>query len=821
MAGERDHRADGEASLEEDLLSKYDTEHGAGDRVPADHEDLGAVTDLAHDKYPRFLRGTWEKAGGMGQLTEVYDRLLGRTLVRKRPLQQRQDPAGFRAFVHEAQVTAQLNHPCIVPLLDLRHDEEGFHYLMPRVVGTNLHEVLAGLAAKNGTLRHRFGLTRLLHAFRTVCGAVAHANEQGVVHRDLKPDQIVFGEHDEVLVLDWGLAARVGGAPVSIPMSPGEALADPGSIRSGQTVLYGLHGAPRYQPPERLVAGPIPAATAQDVYALGAVLYHVLAYRPPVATRKEDEPREGYLARIREQIVDLAPPSSYGVWDPPFDKVWDRIALRCLAFEAGDRYADAGVLYREVESALSELVEAERRRERAALAVAKGSSAGRELARQQRKLARAREQRRVLQDRIAPHQPIEAKRDLWAAEDREQELALVVTAHFVAAERAYELALSHDGGCRDARESLADLYEDRLREAEAEGDAPTAAYYLTRLRDHDDGRRLARRERAGTLTVEGVPRGAMVRLASLVEEDRRLVPAGWRDMGATPMGPIELEQGRFQLEVAVAGRATARYAILIEAGDELRLWPTLPLSADVPDGFVYIPAGPCWIGGDPRVPDAGPRRRIDLFDFSLSVYPVTMGQYREFIEALDIDEARERVPREPSDDVRLWRYKDGCWVIPEADTHGDPMTPETPALLVRVEDAEAYCGWRSERDGRRYRLPTRNEWEYAARSGDGRLFPWGDRYEPMYCWGGDRQQGKGTPTRIGAVPEDVSPAGVRDLAGNVADWLADDYADDGTLRHVGGGVWFSFERTVRVARRVGFRPADRTAGLGFRLLLDL
>ncbi len=819
------HRGGGERTPvnERRDFSWAQTEGGGADRAPADAEDLVAILDLAVEKYPRFLPGEWEEVGGMGQLAEVYDRLLGRTLVRKRPRTHRRDPAGFRAFVHEAQVTAQLNHPSIVPLLDLRHDGDGYYYLMPRVAGTNLHEVLARLAAREREATQRYGLSRLLQAFRTVCGAVAHAHQRGVVHRDLKPDQIVFGEHGEVLVLDWGLAARVGGRPMPIAASPGDALSSAGSIRSGQTVLFGVHGAPRYLAPERLEPGRIRAATTQDVYALGAVLYHVLAWRPPVSAIGADEPPEAYWERIRGQIVDLARPSEFGVWQQRFDPIWDAITMRCLAVDPEDRYADAGALFRKVDDALDELVDLERRRERATEAVAVGNASARELDGQQRKLVEARGRRRALQDRVPPHAPLEARRDLWDAEDREEELALAVADRFAAAERAYHLALSHDGGNREARERLADLYEDRLREAEREGDAPGAAYYLSRLREYDDGRRLKLRARAGTLTIEGRPRGAAARLAPLVEVDRRLVPASWTELGQTPVGPRALEQGRYQLEIRADGRATARYALRIEADDELRLWPTLPLRADVPDGFAYVPAGPCLVGGDPALPEAGPRRRVDVADFAIGVFPVTMGQYRAFIATLPREEAERRIPREPVDDVPIWRWEDGQWTIPARDPHGDPMGPETPALLVRAEDAEAYCAWLGARMERTCRLPTRDEWEYAARSGDGRFFPWGNRWEPHYCWGAERQldRPKAIPAAVGRVAQDRSVAGVRDLAGNVADWLADGFTGDQTQRHVGGGVWFSYERTARLARRVGYLASDRSAGLAFRPLADL
>jgi len=200
---------------------------------------------------------------------------------------------------------------------------------------------------------------------------------------------------------------------------------------------------------------------------------------------------------------------------------------------------------------------------------------------------------------------------------------------------------------------------------------------------------------------------------------------------------------------------------------------------------------------------------------------VTMAQYRDFVETLSESDAELRLPRDQVDGLPFMRLEEGRWTIPSADRHGDSIHPTTPVLSLQAQDAEAYCAWRSERDERRFRLPTRDEWEYVARGGDSRFFSWGDRYEPTYCWCADRQRGRRHPAVVGRVAEDVSVVGARDLVGGVGDWLADDFAEDDSLRHVGGGSWFAGMRYTRLARRFGFAPRERNAGLGFRLLLEL
>jgi len=788
----------------------------------SDVTGLEVVEQMVRGQMQRYEVGSWRTKGGMGEVEEVLDLLLGRRVVRKRPLRGNRNEPGWLAFVHEAQVTAELSHPAIVPLLDLRMDLQGFYYLMPLVAGTNLREVLKGLANGDDGLRRRFGLRRLLHVFRTVCGAVAHAHDRGIVHRDIKPDQILLGRHDEVLLTDWGLAARLGGTVDPLPAGSGTALSA-SSVRSGQTVLEGMHGGPQYQPPERLTPGKVPAEFTQDVYSLGAVLYHVLTLHAPV-----DEPRDpglrrddlAYMAFLQRQISRLSPPSSRP-WGAPLDPVWDEICQRCLAVMPVDRYPDAGALYRDVEQALSEFEEARRRRARATEALAAGERAEEELVAAARSLEEARRLRRELEARITPQQPLGAKRPLWEAEDLEQRAEREHAERFAAAEREYGLALSIDPASGEARARLSDLYLRRAEEARQAGDEAGRAYNLERLRAYDDGTRAERLSRPVWLTVECEPDGAEVRLAPLIERDRRLLAGDWQELGKAPLVSRELDGGRYTLEIAAHGRMTARYALRLEPGDALTLAPNLPALADVPEPFVYVPAGPAWIGGDPMVAGTGPRRSVHLPDFAIGAFPVTLQQYRRFLDALPRETAHQRVPRDPVDGQPLLRVDGDGWSIPPEDHHGDPVTPDMPVLLVRAVDAEAYATWASGRDGRTYRLPVRDEWEYAARGSDGRYFPWGDRYEATYAWGRDQQAGKPLPAPVGRCAEDRSVVGARDLAGGVGDWLADPYSEDGAKRHVGGGSWFASAGMARLARRFGFDPSQRSAGLGFRLVLEL
>ena len=797
--------------------------NAAPEAVPADPDDLELVKKIARGEALRFKAERFKRRGGMGLVSGVHDLLLDRPLVRKRPRRKLRAANDWRAFVYEAQVTAQLNHPAIVPLFDLGYDKAGFYYLMPRVQGTTLHKVLTQLASEDDETILRYPMTRLLNIFRTVCGAVAHAHQRDIVHRDIKPDQVLLGEHDEVLLTDWGLAAQMG--RVRSEYVQGTSIgASAGTIRSGQTVLDGVHGAPRYQPPERLEAGrSIPAHYTQDVYSLGAVLYHLLTLRAPV-----DPPRDpgiqatdpAYLVFIRRQVARLEPPSRRR-WSHTLDPIWDKICMRCLSVSPADRYGDAGELFRAVEDALTEADERRRNRERAARALADGARAVRELDAVSEDLFGARVILRSLTAAVAPFQRAQRREELWAAEDDESRLARNNSELLAEAERAYEVALTIDPNNLEARSSLADLYMDRVREAEAAGDGPAAAYFLLRMGRFDDGTRASLLRRNAEVRLEGLPANATVRVAPLEERNRRLLPGQWRSTNIVSGAPVYLEPGRHSIEINAPGRASGTYSLRVDPGESVSLSPQLARLDQVPDGYVYVPAGPGWLEGDPLSTGCGPKRSVTLGDFGMAVYPVTMAEYREFLDDVPAGEARRRVPLNPVDDDPLFQLEGGAWSIPERDAHGDPVHPEMPVLLVRAEDAEAYAAWLSRRRDRIYRLPTRDEWEYAARGGDGRLYPWGDYPEPTFAWGREPQRGRPVPAPVGRCPEDCSPFGVRDLAGGVGDWLADDFTAGGAQRHVGGGSWFASTTYQRLARRFGLDPSHRSAGVGFRLLLEI
>jgi serine/threonine protein kinase len=162
-----------------------------------------------------FLRGRKYEIGGliaqggMGAILDAHEATTQRTVAMKVMLANMSEGDVLR-FIEEAQITSQLEHPNIVPVHELGVDEhDQVFYTMKLVQGVTLRQVLEKLRAGDAATVAAYPLRRLLTVLLRVCDAMAFAHSRGVIHRDLKPDNVMIGDFGEVLVMDWGLAKRV------------------------------------------------------------------------------------------------------------------------------------------------------------------------------------------------------------------------------------------------------------------------------------------------------------------------------------------------------------------------------------------------------------------------------------------------------------------------------------------------------------------------------------------------------------------------------------------------------------------------------------
>src|SRR5690349_13667053 len=230
-------------------------------------------------------------SGGFGEVRRVFDTALDRMVAMKiLHADVAARPKVAARFLSEVKLTAGLAHPGIVAVHDWgRLDDGRLWYTMREVRGRTLGEVIDDVheaADDAGFHETPSGWTfrRLVDAFGRVCQAVAYAHRRGVVHRDLKPDNIMVGELGDVLVMDWGLGRRVSDVSDITDIAEPSAVVDsvaPDAGAEGLTHHGDVLGTPSYMPPEQALGQLELHGPPSDVYALGAILYHLLAGRPP------------------------------------------------------------------------------------------------------------------------------------------------------------------------------------------------------------------------------------------------------------------------------------------------------------------------------------------------------------------------------------------------------------------------------------------------------------------------------------------------------------------------------------------------------------
>ena len=219
--------------------------------------------------------------GGMGQVHLCKDHRIGREVAMKvvRVGHGSRSDARTR-FEREARVQGQLEHPSVVPVYDLGIGADGAAFFtMKRVRGLTLAKIFTGLRNGDPAITQVYSRRKLLTAFTSVCMAVAFAHSRGVLHRDLKPDNVMLGDFGEVHLLDWGLAKLINTADV--PAEPwSEPSIDARSTGERHTAIGEILGTPGYMAPEQ-ARGEVESLDERiDVYALGAILFELLALEP-------------------------------------------------------------------------------------------------------------------------------------------------------------------------------------------------------------------------------------------------------------------------------------------------------------------------------------------------------------------------------------------------------------------------------------------------------------------------------------------------------------------------------------------------------------
>ena len=272
--------------------------------------------------------------GGLGAVFVALDAELHREVALKQILDQHaDDPTSRQRFLLEAEITGGLEHPGIVPVYGLGTYADGRPYYAMRFIrGDSLKEAIdrfhADEALKHDPGRRSLELRKLLRRFIDVCNAIDYAHSRGVLHRDIKPGNIIVGKHGETLVVDWGLAKATGkgraGAPASGRSCPSSASG------SAETLPGSALGTPAYMSPEQ--AEGRPGAPGAAVGRLQPGRHALLPADRQAAVRGR---RLGEVLRA-VQRGEFTPPRQL---DPTIDPALEAVCLKAMALEPEDRYA--------------------------------------------------------------------------------------------------------------------------------------------------------------------------------------------------------------------------------------------------------------------------------------------------------------------------------------------------------------------------------------------------------------------------------------------------------------------------------------------------
>lgn len=303
--------------------------------LPGADFDMDKLSIQPPGKY-RFIRSIG--FGGMKTVTKVHDRDTGRNIAMASiPDAAERNPQDLLRFIHEAFITARLEHPNIVPVHDIGIDSSGAPYFTMKLLrGYTLARLLKRLRNGEPQITAKYNEGRLLFIFMRICNAVGFAHSQQIIHLDLKPENIHVGEFGEVSVIDWGLAKYLGKPATDDPQ--GKVKKNNSDIEQVETSSGIARGTPGYMSPEQAAGLNERKDVRSDIYSLGAILYKMLTLQQPFSGSKVDE-------ILRNTIAGkITPPNQLSDLPHLIPVALEAIILKAMHRNPDKRYQDINEL---------------------------------------------------------------------------------------------------------------------------------------------------------------------------------------------------------------------------------------------------------------------------------------------------------------------------------------------------------------------------------------------------------------------------------------------------------------------------------------------
>ena len=826
--------------------------------VPPQSNDLHSTVQLSERYCDQGILGS----GGMGEVRKVKDLILNRSVALKIMHKRFIDEGRSRTrFMREAQVVSQLQHPNILPIYDYGSFEDGtLYFTMKEIKGDSLSHYVRLVHLMSDEQGWQpcpdgWNLHRLISALYDVSKAMVYAHKNGVLHRDLKSDNVMVGPLGEVLVVDWGLAQLI-----ELPQT---AHTEHSITLEHETVEDDvvLSGTPHYLAPELARLKGTKASPSTEVYALGVILYEILVGALPYSTLILSQ----LLKTVSEQGLPSIPSklddeqnfhyvSKRGV-SLPIDLV--KICQRAIALDVEQRYSNM----HSFAQALGAWLDGSQKREQALMLVQKAGALNDRIKNVQEQVVKLRTQAKKQTKMIETWQMNESKKALWAIEDEANQLEQEANLLSVQQVQLYRSALAQKADLFEAHCALAFYYQKQHKEAENKGNTSQIQSMEFALKEHLQALPMNSIERLelksylsgqATCILRSEPSLARAHLARFELKNRRLVLGEPHDLGQLPLEDYPLNIGSYLLTIEAEGYHACRYPIYNQRNDDhdclepdgqsfaIQLLPLGTLAED----DCYIPAGWCRLGGDPHTPNSLPSQKVWIDGFVMKRFPVTNAEYIVFLnELLELgkhNEALRHVPREQSSKdgelgSMVYLLTEDRFCLPKAESFA-----QCPVTRIEWYSARAYAEWLANKTNKPWRLPMEFEWEKAARGVDGRSYPWGEHHDPSWSCMKDSHKNEVKMYPVDQFSMDESVYGVRGTAGNTRDWCLDRFRDDGPplknsrllmpseedlndtgFKSTRGGSYGNSSSRARSADRDWWFPHRSYIGRGLRLVWSI
>ncbi len=705
-------------------------------------ESTGAIRPRAVVNAGRVLGGRYQLdvaigSGGMGDIYRARRLHIGDTVAVKVLRPEVVDNAQSRQrFYREARAAAMLHHPNAVVIHDFGEDSDGTAYIVMELLeGQSLRHLLI----EEGTI----GPERTMEIVRQSCAALEAAHRGGIVHRDIKPDNIMLLDAhsgaDHVKILDFGIAKLRDKALDTL------------SLEKNLTNVGTVIGTPHYMSPEQCQGEPADARS--DIYSLGVVVYEMLTGVTPFVAKTPTGVAIKHVTEAPKPLSDLRPGLAPTI---------ERVVLKALEKKPEARQQSALEFAKEFTIAL------------------KGDAANSEFNTSSERAAAA-----IREVPVAPGETTRFPSKEDGGEAATSRLgAKGFETQISTPDSTDALRLPVDKappGSAKAQKTSQKTSKIKSSKPAAQQNAPPKPAPEAPA---PEAPVLAAPVLAATTTAKAAPPAKSARAATAKK------PINVRLIGIGAMAIVVIALGGW-LIARNRNKAVQEAAVQPSVVASIEPTPAPPAVPTPPVGMVLIPGGEFTLGRDDGGPDERPARAVVVGPFFLDQTEVTNEQYQKFLD-------ETKYPAPPT-----WtggRFPEGTERLPVTD--------------VTWEDAMTYA----KSTGKR--LPSEEEWEFAARGTDGRIFPWGSVWEPGRANSQDKPKDKRRVQPVGQFPQGDSPFGVHDLSGNVWEWTSSDYVaypggfveppPEGfaNLKVIRGGSFESLPKTATTTLRPGW-PATR------------